>query len=506
MYLISLTKNFKLVVLITLSVILNHTTSFAAILEVGPGKAYNSPAQAAPLALPGDTILIYPGVYTMSNRITGLTGRPEAFIYIIGTSAETVIFEGNSQAFHFSDIAYVQIENITIEKQSANGMNMDDGGTFDTPSHHINILKCIFRNMASQGNNDLLKLSGIDYFQIEDCLFLNGATGGSGIDMVGCHNGNIRHCTFENMGSNAIQAKGGSQYLLIEANRFKNCGQRTLNLGGSTGLEFFRPQDAPFEAADIEVFANIFIGSTAPIAFVGCTRVQVINNTIIDPVNWVIRILQETFLPARFVPCSYNSFVNNIIYHSNTLSRHVNIGPNTLPASFTFSHNLWYNYQSPENSIPDLPVNELFGIRGMNPLFELPQQENYALQENSPAIDAARDSPYTSDYFGHPVPSGNGHDIGAIEYQQTTRTTNSDGVARNTIVKVFPNPFKQNLNLQHNHQEDVLTILIFNGSGQCIFKEQLPPGNIYNLNTATWTSGIYFLNSRLGSQVLIKQE
>ncbi|MBK8241845.1 MAG: hypothetical protein IPK88_00320 [Saprospiraceae bacterium] len=47
---------------------------------------------------------------------------------------------------------------------------------------------------------------------------LNGSLGssGSGIDMVGCHNGRINKCTFENMGANSIQMKGGSQYIRIE--------------------------------------------------------------------------------------------------------------------------------------------------------------------------------------------------------------------------------------------------------------------------------------------------
>ena len=87
------------------------------------------------------------------------------------------------------------------------------------------------------------------------------AAGGSGIDMVGCHHGIIKGNYFENMGSNSIQAKGGTQHITIEGNFFRNGGQRPLNLGGSTGLPFFRPIDATFEAADIKVFSNIIVGS-----------------------------------------------------------------------------------------------------------------------------------------------------------------------------------------------------------------------------------------------------
>jgi len=60
---------------------------------------------------------------------------------------------------------------------------------------------------GDSGNNDLLKLSGLDYFEIRNCEFRNGAEGGSGIDMVSCHHGIIQGNHFENLGSNSIQCK-----------------------------------------------------------------------------------------------------------------------------------------------------------------------------------------------------------------------------------------------------------------------------------------------------------
>ena len=84
-------------------------------------------------------------------------------------------------------------------------------------------------------------MSGVDFFEIRNCTFLNGAAGGSGIDMVGCHEGLIKSNRFEKQGSNSIQAKGCSKNIRIENNFFRNGGQRTLNLGGSTNLMLFRP-------------------------------------------------------------------------------------------------------------------------------------------------------------------------------------------------------------------------------------------------------------------------
>lgn len=221
----------------------------------------------------------------------------------------------------------------------------------------------------STGNNDLLKLSGVDDFEIRNCRFINGSPGGSGIDMVGCHNGLITKCRFENQGSNSIQAKGGTSDIRIEANFFKNGGQRAVNLGGSTGLAFFRQLDARYEAARLKVYSNVFTGSQAAVAFVGCIDSEVVNNTIFLPEKWVIRILQETVDVTRFFPCGNNVLRNNIVYRDDRVSTDCNIGGNTNQQSFVFSNNLWYNPQNSGWAGPVLPVTESNAVVGKNPLF-----------------------------------------------------------------------------------------------------------------------------------------
>ncbi|MBK8621927.1 MAG: T9SS type A sorting domain-containing protein [Saprospiraceae bacterium] len=461
---------------------------FGKTLEVGPGKPYSSPAAAKNFVLPGDTILIFPNVYPGGNFIDNLHGEADKYIYFIGVNVESVIFQGNSQAFHFSDVSYLRIENISITGQTGNGMNIDDGGTFDTPSHHIHLKNCRFFDMAAQGNNDLLKLSGLDQFIIEKCTFVNGASGGSGADMVGCHYGTFTENRFENMGSNCIQAKGGTQFITITKNWFVNGGQRTLNLGGSTGLAFFRPLDAPFEAADIDVFANVIVGSWAPIAFVGCVRVHVVNNTIINPQNWIIRILQETVDTGRFLPCGQNSFVNNIIYYSNSLSRHVNIGPNTEPTSFTFEHNLWYNTDNPSNSKPDLPVQEVMQIEGKDPLFSDVDQQDFTLTSQSPAIDAGKTTPYPFDFSGNPLPQGISFDIGAFEFFNVSSYLSTPD---NEEFLAFPNPFENILYIKNN-LETPQSLHITDITGQFMYvNKTIAANSVSEVMLDDLTSGIY---------------
>jgi hypothetical protein len=397
----------------------------ASTLLVGPGQPYANPQQAAGAAQPGDTILITVGEYRGTYWIENLKGTESAPIVIRGVDSAMVRFVGGTESMHFSDCAYLVIENMTVTGQTGNGMNIDDGGSFETPTHHIVIRSVAFDSMNASGNNDMLKLSGLDDFEITNCSFTRGAAGGSGIDMVGCHRGRIVGNTFTSLGSNAIQAKGGTQFIAILRNSFTNAGQLAVNLGGSTGLQFFRPLDAPFEAADLFVGANIFRGSVAPIAYVGCTRVAVINNTIIDPERWVFRILQETVDPTRFVVCGNNIFANNIVIHTSGIATQVNIGSNTDPASFTLQNNLWYNSSDPSRSQWSSPqLTQSASLYGLDPQLSLQLQPSSTSPCRGQGVILTQWEPLTHDRYRRPF--GVPPSIGAVEIDGPTSVSNCE--------------------------------------------------------------------------------
>jgi hypothetical protein len=235
------------------------------------------------------------------------------------------------------------------------------------------------------------------------------SAGGSGIDQVGCHHGTIARCIFRDAqgeGGNAIQCKGGSEDIEIRRNRFINAGARAINVGGSTGFQFFRPPlstNAPnSEAKNIRVIANLFRGSDAPVAFVGTVNSLVANNTIIEPRRWVLRILQETVSKDgyTFLPCGQSQFVNNLIYFDRSqVNTPVNVGGHTDAASFEFGHNLWYAFNAPGQSKPRLPVAETNGIYGADPKFNDPAAADYSVASNSPAVAKGRELA-TSDLLG----------------------------------------------------------------------------------------------------------
>jgi len=309
-------------------------------ITVGSKMEFNRVSDAAAKVKPGDTIVIKSGVYPGGEVINGLKGRSDSWIIIQGEIPGKSSFNGGSSAFHLSDPEFIVIEGLTFSGQTGNGLNIDDGGSYDTPAGNIIIRNCIWENMAASGNNDELKMSGVDDFEITDCIFRNGSKGGSMIDMVGCHRGIITGNLFENGGSNSIQAKGGSKDIVIKRNRFNNGGERAINIGGSTGMQFFRPIGISYEASDIKVWSNIFKGGTAAVAFVGAVNCEAMNNIIINPVKWVIRILQEN-TNQIMQPCSNNSFMNNNIVFGGEQSTALNIGPNTKAETFTISNNIW---------------------------------------------------------------------------------------------------------------------------------------------------------------------
>ena len=476
-------KNLFVIVILT---ILSIIEMQSRVVTVGSGKDFPLITQAAKNALPGDTILLFDSPITQGQYISDLKGTAENPIVISSGLSENVLFLGSSTGLQFSDIEYVILQNLSFEAQAGNGMNIDDGGDYTTPTHHITIENCIWYGMDATGNNDCLKMSGVDDFFIRNCKFSNGATGGSMIDMVGCHNGLIEINRFSDGGSNCIQAKGGCREITIRRNEFIRGGQRSINIGGSTGMEFFRPLNSNFEAGSITVHSNIFWGSTAPFAFVGARYCTVFNNTIINPDKWSIRILQENN-DAQLVKCSDNSVINNIFYFSNAATNPaLNIGPNTLPETFIFKNNLWYNYQNTEGNYPNLLVEETDGIVGQDPLFTSLIDSNLSPKEGSPAIGNGQNVNLYSDFYGKnfPLPSP----IGAVNENSGTTVDDRQFMG----INIYPNPAQNQLTIETG-ENLINEIILYDLDGMELDKYKVSGIQPYNINLKKFSSGTYFI-------------
>jgi hypothetical protein len=351
--------------------------------------------QAVVQAKPGTRILLSSGHYPGGFYFSDLRGETNHLIVIAAADpTDPPVIQGGGTGFHLSRPCFVELHNLVISNVTVNGVNIDDGGSFEKPAHHLVLRGLKVSDVGPGGNHDCIKLSGVQDFRVEHCRIERwGTGGGSGIDMVGCHEGVIESnlfCHTDTVGSTGVQAKGGTSRLSVRRNRFENAGGRAVNIGGSTGLQFFRPPLKPgeehCEAKDISVEGNTFIGAGAPVAFVGVDGASVRFNTIYHPKRWAVRILQENREPG-FVPSRKGEFSNNLVAFDSRdwAEGGVNIGPGTVPETFTFARNWWYCLDDPARSQPKLPVQETGGVYGKDPLFRDAEHGDVRLRSGTPA-------------------------------------------------------------------------------------------------------------------------
>lgn len=340
-------------------------------------------------AKPGSTILVKAGDYQGGLFLSDLHGQSGKPIIIAGQDPKNPPRFIGGIGVQFSKVSHLELRDLRIQNITANGLNIDDGGEMGKPSHHVT-LKRIHVSDLPKGNHDGIKLSGLKDFRVEDCTVERW--GGSGIDMVGCHQGVIEGCVFRDGGDSGVQAKGGSSDIVVSTSRFKDYGQRGVNLGGSTGADYFRPplasmpKDGKYEARNLRVEGCTFVGGVAPLAFVGVDGATVRFNTVVDPGKWVMRILQETRTDG-FLPSRNGVFTDNlVVFGSNGWSEGgVNIGPGTQPDSFQFSRNFWFCRGNPTRSTPRLPTPEKDGVHGKEPLVKVDAEGRVTLPASSPA-------------------------------------------------------------------------------------------------------------------------
>lgn len=319
---------------------------------------------------PGTRIRIVSGAYRPGVYVTNLHGTADEPVVIEGADEnDPPVFQGGEEAWHLTGCSHVVLRNIHARQQSANGVNVDDGGSFNTPSHHVVLENLTVTETGPRGNHDPIKLSGVDDFAVRGCRI--EGWGGQAVDMVGCHRGFIEGCTFRGKPgfsqSAGPQIKGGSSDATVRRCLFVRAAGRGVSLGGSTGMRIFRPPGAKYEAKGITVEGCVFVGGEAPTAYVGVDGATVRYNTIYRPEKSVMRIFQETTVPG-FAPCRDGRFERNlVVFCREDVSVFVNVGPNTKPETFRFADNLWHCEDRPEASRPDLPVAEMGGVYRVDP-------------------------------------------------------------------------------------------------------------------------------------------
>lgn len=317
---------------------------------------------ALPTLKSGTTLKIGPGTYPGGNQTSGVDDLTIEAL----DPKNPPLFQGGNGGWQFSRCHRLTLRNLRFQGHAVNGLNLDDGGQRTSPVKGITLDHVEVSDIGPTGNHDGIKCSGLDEMTIRDCTVTGW--GGQGIDFVGCHKSLVTGCRFIGKpgfsASAAIQMKGGTSDITVEKCHFKDAGQRPLNVGGSTGMDYFRPPDATYEGRNLTVQDCVIEGSLCAAAFVGVDGALFTRNTILFPEKWVFRILQET-QGDRFVPCRNVRITDNrIAFRRAQVQIEINIGGGTAPETFVFLNNHWFAEDRPDRSKPKLSSEETGGVYG----------------------------------------------------------------------------------------------------------------------------------------------
>jgi hypothetical protein len=199
--------------------------------------------------------------------------------------------------------------------------------------------------------------------------------------MVGCHDGLVQNSLFAHTntsnGGTTLQPKGGSKRITFRANRIElppDAG-RAVQAGGSTGAQFFRfiDGDSGYEADEIIAEGNVIIGGSSAFSWVNIDGGIFHHNVVHRPYRWVARILNENQGSTTIIDTQNGQLHDNRIVFNDTVSEFstaVNVGPETVPSSYSFARNRWLNLANPTpaGSTPSLPTAEVGGVYGGDPM------------------------------------------------------------------------------------------------------------------------------------------
>jgi len=397
----------------------------------GTGSAaspYRTLLKGVSSATPGTAVRIHAGTYGGVTIVNNVFGSATAPIWIGGVAGEArPVITGMLllQKFH-----HVVVHDVEIAFTGGHGLQITDNADRTNPwaAFAIVVRDSKFHDLLASGVA-CIKMAGVNDFWIYDNEFANCSTGGQQIDMVGCHTGRILWNTMTSATASLqnLMIKGGSKNITVRGNRFtdtSNTSDTGIWLGGGgTGGAFFRPPlsdpEPNYQASGISIVANLFLGGwRSAVRHSGDVNTRVTHNTIVNPRDFVIRLLQEDSEEADggvtypLVQTQGGLWQANVIYFDsdklfdmpNGQPEYVNIGAGGLPATFTWNQNLWYAWNNTAESVPtNLPSTQT-GALFVDPQFVGSGADPYALKSTSPARYAAVNIP---DYF-NPTTAING--------------------------------------------------------------------------------------------------
>lgn len=299
-------------------------------------------AAAAASITAGTRIVLGPGDFG-GVTLTDKQGTAEAPIWLEGPDQgpPARIVGSLGGGLHLIGAQYWVIRDLAIAGLTGQaGLNVDDGSGAGK-AHHL----VIERVNVGSSDRACVQLSGVTDVTLRDSVL---GSCERGVMLVGVQRVTIGRVTIGGMMAAGVAMAGGSADIEVRQSVISSIpGGRGLWLGGDSQLSEFRPAlTAPsgnVEATNIRVFDNVIRDVKDAIECSICTSSLVAHNLIRGVTRDVLNLYQPyTSLGAYgFARAGGVKLVNNAIEVASGAGA-VSEGNGTLPATCSFSHNMWY--------------------------------------------------------------------------------------------------------------------------------------------------------------------
>jgi hypothetical protein len=368
--------------------------------------AWRSLANANQL-LPGDRVEVHAGTYPCLVTITVRAAAAHPIHIRSADGPLSAVFDCTNQSFGFEidNAAFIALDGFEIKLAQNDLIHVQSG---NPPYTNLGDSILVVRNHLHHAGDACIKANQVTNLTVLDNEVDHPETfgpqvGGQAIDLVAVHGARILRNRVHDVQTNtAIQAKGGAQDTIIVGNRIWDV-EDAIHMGGSTGPQYFLPENADFEADELVASNNLIWGATnVALSAIGCTDCIMANNSVaITAAQQPIRALPGSAGYMATVTVSHTRnlrTINNLLWFDTTRPMDL-LNMNVDDAmGFLQSHNLiFFTGGAVAGIYSDVPPGGDGTILDRDPMLVAPATGDLHVRAGSPALGAGIPLPEVPD-------------------------------------------------------------------------------------------------------------